>query len=202
MGFFKKNTPKLYPKKMIVGLGNPGAEYKGTRHNVGFDVVDLLASRQKNQLKTNRHQAMIAELLIQGVEVLLVKPVTFMNRSGTAVKALANHYGIKPEDILVIADDLDLATGRVRMRGKGGSGGHNGHKHLIQLLGTEEYPRIRIGIGKGKDETISHVLSRFTPEERATIEKSVSMSADACERWLTDGIDSAMQWANSQTSGD
>ncbi|MDI9639342.1 aminoacyl-tRNA hydrolase [Geitlerinema splendidum] len=181
---------------MVVGLGNPGARYAGTRHNVGFDLVDELGKRHGQSLRTTRDQALIAEVTINGVETVLVKPLTFMNLSGRAVKALAARYSISPKDILVVADDLDLPTGKVKMKPKGGAGGHNGHKSLLQLLGTDEYPRIKIGIGKA-GETVDHVLSRFTPEERVDIESAIKLSADAAELWLTDGIERAMNHANS-----
>lgn len=196
MGFFKKKGPKIYPRKMIVGLGNPGAQYARTRHNVGFDVVDLIATRHKVKVNLGRKQAVIAELEIFGVGVALVKPLTFMNLSGRSVKDLAAGYGIGPEDILVITDDLDLRTGVVKMKPKGSSGGHNGHKSIIASLGSEEYPRIKIGIGKA-GETIDHVLGRFDPEERAMVDKVMEIAADGAERWITDGIEQAMNRVNS-----
>lgn len=197
MGFFKKKAPKVYPKKMIVGLGNPGAEYARTRHNVGFEVIDLIAARHKVKVNSSRKQALIAELEIGGIPVALVKPMTFMNLSGRAVKELAQGYGINPADILVVTDDLDLPVGSVRMRGKGSSGGHNGHKSIIASLGSEEYPRIKIGIGKA-EETIDHVLGRFSPDDRMEIDAILGQSADACEWWLFDGVDSAMNRLNSR----
>lgn len=193
--FGKKRAPKVYPVKMVVGLGNPGAGYKGTRHNVGFDVVDDLATVAKAKISTSKSQSLIAEVELFGVPVVLVKPLTFMNRSGQAVSVLARSYNIKPEDILVIADDMDLPTGKVRMRPKGGSGGHNGHKSVIASLQSEDYPRLRIGIGKA-GETVDHVLSRFRPEEKPDIDAARKLCVLAVEKWLTDGIDRAMELAN------
>lgn len=195
MGFFKKSGPKVYPKKMIVGLGNPGPQYARTRHNVGFDVIDLLAERHKVKVNVSRKQALIAELELFGVGVALVKPLTFMNMSGRAVKELAAGYGIRPEDILVVTDDLDLTTGVVKMKPKGSSGGHNGHKSIIASLGSEEYPRIKIGIGKA-GETIDHVLGRFDPDDRALVDRCIERSADGAERWVTDGTERAMNFVN------
>lgn len=195
MGFFKKSGPKVYPKKMIVGLGNPGPQYARTRHNVGFDVIDLLAERHKVKVNVSRKQALIAELELFGVGVALVKPLTFMNLSGRAVRELAAGYGIRPEDILVVTDDLDLTTGVVKMKPKGSSGGHNGHKSIIASLGSEEYPRIKIGIGKA-GETIDHVLGRFDPDDRALVDRCIERSADGAERWVTDGTERAMNFVN------
>lgn len=196
MAFWKKKQPKIYPTHMIVGLGNPGGAYKGTRHNVGFEVVELLGKRFGISVSKNKHQALIGEGEIAGKAVVLVKPMTFMNISGRAIKPLAVSYGISPEHILVISDDLDLDVGRVRMKPKGGAGGHNGHKSLIQVLGSDEYPRIKIGIGKGL-ETKDHVLSRFRPEERVDIESALAKSADGVEHWLLDGVELAMNRTNS-----
>lgn len=196
MAFWKKRKPKVYPTHMVVGLGNPGAGYKGTRHNVGFDVIDRLAQDHNVKVTNTRNQALIGEGQISGVEVLLVKPLTFMNLSGRAVKPLAQKYNIKPENILVIADDLDMETGRVRMKPKGSAGGHNGHKSLIQSLGTQEYPRLKIGIGKGSAQTKDHVLSRFHPEEKAEIQEAIELSALGTEIWLTEGIERAMNRVN------
>lgn len=184
------------PVAMIVGLGNPGPQYAGTRHNVGFDLIEQLAKTHKIPLKTHKHQAQYGSGSVKGVPVVLVKPLTFMNLSGRSVGALAKHYRLQSDQILVVADDLDLETGRVRMRAKGSSGGHNGHKSIIQALGTEEYPRLKIGIGKGEDG-IDHVLSRFKPDERTSINDAIAKCVTACELWLTDGIDIAMNRVNS-----
>ncbi len=197
MRFLKRKDrgPKVYPTRMVVGLGNPGPEYKGTRHNVGFEVVEALARRHGGQIRTSRSNALLCEAEILGVAVAVVKPLTFMNLSGQAVRALARHYNIDPAGILVIADDLDLPVGKVRMRAQGGTGGHNGHKSVSASLGSQEYPRIRIGIGSS-GEVVDHVLSRFTPNERGLIEDGIGRSVDAVESWLTDGIDAAMRLAN------
>ncbi|ARU39985.1 aminoacyl-tRNA hydrolase [Armatimonadetes bacterium Uphvl-Ar1] len=148
MGFFKKSGPKVYPKKMIVGLGNPGSQYVRTRHNVGFDVIDLLAERHKVKVNVSRKQALIAELELFGVGVALVKPLTFMNLSGRAVKELASGYGIRPEDILVVTDDLDLTTGVVKMKPKGSSGDTTGTSRLLRAWGARSILGSRSGLGR------------------------------------------------------
>lgn len=195
MGFFKRNRVELPVSMMVVGLGNPGAEYRGTRHNVGFDVVDLLGQRHKIPVKTSRDHALTGPGSLGSTGILLVKPLTYMNLSGRSVKALADRYKIPAERILVIADDLDLPVGKVRLREKGSSGGHNGHKSIIASLGTELYPRLKIGIGKG-GETRDHVLSRFHPDERALIDQAVARCADVVEKWVDDGMAAAMRAAN------
>lgn len=181
---------------MIVGLGNPGAEYRGTRHNVGFEVIDRLAARHKLRVTVSRERALTGVGSVRGVPVLLVKPMTFMNLSGQSVGALARRHGFKPEQVLVVADDLDLPTGRVRMKPKGSSGGHNGHKSILAALRSEEYPRIKIGIGKD-GPTIDHVLSRFAPEERTLIDAAIERAADGCETFLVDGLERALNVVNS-----
>lgn len=183
------------PVAMIVGLGNPGPQYSGTRHNIGFDVVETLAKKHKVALKTHKHQAQYGTGTVADTPVVLVKPLTFMNLSGQAVGALARHYRLRPEQILVIADDLDMETGRVRLRSKGSSGGHNGHKSIIQSLGTEDYPRLKIGIGKDSNVT-GHVLNRFKPDERASVTDAIEKCVTACELWLSEGIDLAMNRIN------
>lgn len=195
MGFFKRNRVELPVSMMVVGLGNPGAEYRGTRHNVGFDVVDLLSQRHKIPVKTSRDHALTGQGSLGSTGILLVKPLTYMNLSGRSVKALADRYKIPAERILVIADDLDLPVGKVRLREKGSSGGHNGHKSIIASLGTELYPRLKIGIGKG-GETRDHVLSRFHSDERALIDQAVARCADVVEKWVDDGMAAAMRAAN------
>lgn len=180
-----------------MGLGNPGPQYKGTRHNVGFEVIDQLAERHKIKLDRSKHQARYGIGMIGSTPVVLMKPLTFMNLSGRSVAPMAKEHGIKPEQILAIADDLDLTTGRVRLRAKGSAGGHNGHKSLIALLGTEEYPRLKIGIGSvDRHETIDHVLGTFTPEERADIKDAIQRAREAVETVLESGVEAAMNRVN------
>lgn len=185
---------------MIVGLGNPGPEYAGTRHNVGFELIDHLAKKHQIRVDTRKHRAVYGQGMIEGKSVLLVKPLTYMNLSGQAVIAIAKAYGISPASILVVADELDLPLAKVRMKPKGGPGGHNGHRSLIASLGTQEYPRVRIGIGKGGPDTIDHVLNRFRPDERQAIEDALATVIKGCEIWLIDGIEKAASFVNTSAN--
>lgn len=187
---------------MIVGLGNPGPEYAHTRHNVGFDVVELLASRHRVKVSIAKHQAVYGVGVIGGVAVALVKPLTFMNNSGRAVSPLARGFGLTPERVLVVADDLDLEMGRLRLKPKGGSGGHNGHKSIIEHLGTQEYPRLKLGIGRPGDATIDHVLSKFHPEDRVDAERMIARAADGCESVLREGLERAISIVNGSSGDD
>jgi PTH1 family peptidyl-tRNA hydrolase len=193
----KPRIAVLPPEWLIVGLGNPGPEYAGTRHNVGFATVDLLAQRHGFRLKSARFRALFGEGAIAGIPAVLAKPLTYMNLSGNAVSSLARHYSIPPNRILVVADELDLPVGRIRLRERGGTAGHNGHKSVASALGTDTYPRVRIGIGaEGRGEAADHVLSRFGPDERAIADQSIQDAADACEWVLSEGMEAAMNRAN------
>lgn len=189
--FRRKPKEQIYPQWLIVGLGNPGPEYKGTRHNVGFEVIDLLCERHKIKLDKRKHRSRIGLGKIGSIDVCLVKPLTYMNLSGQAAAPLARDYNLPPEKVLVIADDLDLPTGKLRLREDGSAGGHNGHKSLIQYLKSQNYPRIKIGIGKG-EETIDHVLSTFDPGERQRINPAVKAAADTVETMIDQGYVSAL----------
>jgi len=179
---------------MIVGLGNPGAEYRGTRHNVGFEVVDRLAEANRIKLGKAKHRAITGEGQISGSHILLVKPLTYMNLSGQSVAPLARDNQLKPDRIFVVADDLDLPVGKIRIKLGGSAGGHNGHKSLIHALQSEEYPRLKIGIGKAKrDGTIDHVLGSFGQHERELIQEAVQASVKACEALAQGGIQSALR---------
>lgn len=192
----KPKEPTLPPEWMIVGLGNPGREYQGTRHNVGFEVIDRLAHSFDIAVRASKHNALYGAGAIEGVSVVLVKPLTFMNLSGRAVAAFMRSYNLKPERILVVADDLDLDVGRVRLKPKGSHGGHNGHRSIIESLGSSEYPRIKIGIGEGGEETIDHVLSRFSAGERKLIDDAVKHAAEGCVEIVRDGTERAMSFVN------
>ncbi len=183
--FWKKPPPGLRPRWMIVGLGNPGGEYKGTRHNVGFEVVERLALANKIKLDRAKHRGLTGIGLVQDTPVLIVKPLTFMNLSGQCVAPLARDNEIPANRILVVADDLNLEVGKLRLREDGSAGGHNGHKSLIGSLHTQSYPRLKIGIGKGKDSTIDHVLSTFGKDERDVIAGAIQASVDVCEAVVT-----------------
>ena len=181
---------------MIVGLGNPGPEYRGTRHNVGFEVVERFGADHRIRINTAKHRSQYGIGVVNAGAVLLVKPLTYMNLSGQAVAPLAKQFGVKPERILVISDDLDMAVGRVRLKPKGSPGGHNGHRSLVTSLGTQEYPRLKIGIGRSTDEAIDHVLSPIKPQERDAIESAYDRCIRTIEELLSNGLEPAMNVAN------
>ncbi len=193
-----KGKPSVHPTRLILGLGNPGAQYAPTRHNVGFWTVDLLAERHGIELKTRRHSSKLGVGLIGGVPVVLAKPQTYMNLSGEAARALLQAYHLQPEQMLVIFDDIWLAPGGVRVRAKGSAGGHNGMKSIISALGTEAFPRVRIGIGQPPEgvDLADYVLSPPPPEERELLLQAVQRAADACEAWLTEPIEQVMNRFN------
>jgi PTH1 family peptidyl-tRNA hydrolase len=195
---FRKNSKPISPPEwMIVGLGNPGAEYRGTRHNVGFEVVEMLADKHRIKLDKSKHQARFGIGAIRETTVLLAKPLTFMNASGRAVAPLAREYNLKPDRILVVADDLDLILGRNRLKPQGSAGGHNGHKSLIASLGTTEYPRLKIGIGSvDRTQTIDHVLGSFGRDERDVIALSLRRAVDGVEAVLERGLEAALNDVN------
>lgn len=172
--------------KLIVGLGNIGREYENTRHNIGFMVVDELAKRLGVTFGKEDRSAYCAEYRAPE-KILIIKPTTYMNLSGIAVGAYANFYHINPEDIAVIQDDMDLPVGHLRIRRKGSAGGHNGIKSITEHLGTEEYPRFKIGIGhpdRNNKAVINHVLHQFQGEDKAAIEAAVKAMAEALELWI------------------
>jgi PTH1 family peptidyl-tRNA hydrolase len=175
--------------KFVVGLGNPGGEYAATRHNVGFMVVDELARRWEISSWRTRETALVAEY--RGTEpILLIKPQTYMNLSGTAVGALARWYKVSASDIIVVYDDLDLAVGRLRLRTQGSSGGHRGIESIIVQMGSDQFNRVRVGIGRppGPVSTINHVLGRFTTAEIPLITGAIERAAAAVDKALDDGF--------------
>ena len=179
---------------MIAGLGNPGTEYKGTRHNVGFDVVDSLASEWGLAWQHSKNwQALWAK----GPHAILVKPASYMNRSGEPLSTIANFYKIEPAEVLVVLDDFALELGRLRLRLEGGPGGHNGLQSVIVHFGTEAIPRLRIGIGAAPTEgAVDHVLGRFFEEEQPMVEKTIARAADAVKWAIDKGVLSAMNLFN------
>jgi PTH1 family peptidyl-tRNA hydrolase len=183
--------------KVISGLGNPGERYRLTRHNVGFRVVDLLADRWRLTGKGSaREGAARLEAQLPDTRVLLVKPLRFMNASGAPLKAAMRQTDADPaSDLLVIADDVDLPLGRIRLRRSGSAGGHNGLRDIISTFGSNEFARLRVGIGRG-GETVDHVLATFKPDERDLAEVAIATAADAAELWLREGIDEAMNAFN------
>ena len=181
--------------KAIVGLGNPGREYAGTRHNIGFEVIDEVARRWNVRLRPWKSAADLA--VVTGRSAVLVEPQTFMNLSGDAVGRVAAFHKLEPADVLVVVDEVQLPLGRIRLRRSGSSGGHNGLKSIIQHIGTE-FPRLRIGVGRGdpKWDLADHVLSRFGREEREAVAEAVNRAADAVEMFVDEGIEVAMNRFN------
>lgn len=183
--------------KLVVGLGNPGSRYAGTRHNLGFAVVDALAGRWGFEVNRQKFNAWVGDGTVAGQRVLLLKPLTFMNLSGQAVQAAVAFHKVPLEDLLVVGDDLDLPTGQLRVRASGSSGGHRGLENIIQLLGSEAFARVRIGIGRGRPEdVVGHVLSEFADDEAAVAEATVRRAAGAVECWLAEGVTAAMNRFN------
>jgi len=191
--------------KLVVGLGNPGSEYRDTRHNVGFLVADELARRWRlPDAWREKFAALHIRTTVGDEAVIVAKPLTFMNLSGQAVAGLAAFYQIDPVDVLVVADDVALPLGRLRARPEGGAGGHNGLKSIIQHLGTQAFPRVRVGVGRGDDrrDLADHVLGRFEAGERETVSAAVLRAADASERFLADGIERVMSAFNAAEKQD
>jgi PTH1 family peptidyl-tRNA hydrolase len=180
--------------RLVIGLGNPGAEYNRTRHNVGFNVVDLLASAWGLAWQ---HSKSWHALWAKGEQAILVKPTSYMNRSGEPLSAVANFYKIAPAEILVVLDDLALELGRLRIRTEGGTGGHNGLESIIMHLGTEAIPRLRVGIGAAPSEgAVDYVLGRFFDDEIPVVERTIERAADAVKCAIDKGVLSAMNFFN------
>lgn len=175
--------------KVIVGLGNPGKKYSGTRHNIGFRVLEELARRHLVDKEESRFDAIIGHIRIGDEKVLLVKPLTYMNLSGRAVQPLMRWFKLDLENLLVNYDDMDLSPGDLRLRMKGGSGGHKGMASIIASLGSQEFSRIRIGIGRPDYEAINWVLGKFSAAEEKIMDEVISRAADAVEGWVKEGIE-------------
>ena len=178
---------------MIVGLGNPGSQYANTRHNVGFMVADELARRFS--LDTWRKKDSARQAYDSQRRIVLVEPTSFMNLSGTPVRLIASWYHTPPQGVLVISDDMDLPFGKLRMRANGGHGGHNGLRSIIATIG-DEFPRIRVGVGRPENDSIDHVLGEFEPGERERVRDVIGGAADGAQRWLDGDIDAAMRFVN------
>ena len=175
---------------IVVGIGNPGRKYAGTRHNVGFEVVDKLALRHGFDSWRRRFHSRAAEGRIAGVKALLMKPETYVNESGRAVQEAAAWCRVMPHDVMVVCDDFNLALGQLRVRGKGRSGGHNGLESIVTRIGTEAVPRLRVGIGsENKCDDRDFVLSRFAVDERLVVDEVVDRAASAVETWLQSGLE-------------
>ncbi len=192
------------PPWLVVGLGNPGPEYKNTRHNVGWWCLDELVKRCNAELNRKRKEVRFAEVELDGSAAVLAYPRTFMNRSGTAVSYLTNRFGTTPEKILIVTDDINLKPGSVRIRKQGGPGGHNGLKSIISTLGTNEFPRVRIGVGNPESSAVQvdHVLGTFDPDTRDLVKTAAERAADAITMIVSGDIDNAMNKFNVTNNGD
>jgi len=179
--------------RVVVGLGNPGRQYQGTRHNVGYAVIDGLASSPSAGRFQSRFQGQISELIEDGEKVLLVKPETFMNLSGRSVREVMDFYQLELTNLLVVCDDVNLPLGKLRIRRKGSHGGHNGLRDIQNHLGTQDYARLRIGVdAAGEGELVDHVLGRFRPSERPVIEEAVATAIEAVSVWVPQGLEACM----------
>jgi peptidyl-tRNA hydrolase, PTH1 family len=198
---------KPAPLSLIVGLGNPGAKYDHTRHNIGFDLIERLAKRWQVSLsEQKRFHGELGEGLAGGRRIRLLKPNTFMNKSGQSVRAVLDWYKLEPQQVLVLYDDMDLPVGKLRIRLSGSAGGHNGMKSLISHLGTQDFPRLRVGISKATEagvakDTISHVLGKFAPDELRILPEVLDMAADAVEMALKQGTEKSMSLYNGRAAG-
>ncbi|MFD1736902.1 aminoacyl-tRNA hydrolase [Bacillus salitolerans] len=186
--------------KVIIGLGNPGREYAQTRHNVGFITIDELAMRHQIPLDKEKFKALYGSGIMNGEKVILLKPLTYMNLSGEAVRPIIDYFNVDIDDIVVIYDDLDLPVGKVRLRAKGSAGGQNGMKSIIQHIGTQEFKRIRIGIGRPQNgmKVPDYVLGKFVGEDVPAMVQSIKTAADACETWMKHTFIDVMNQYNSK----
>ena len=183
---------------IIAGLGNPGGRYEHTRHNVGFEVIDILADRMGLCVDEKKHKGLCGRGVLEGQKVILLKPQTFMNLSGESVRAAADFYKVEPENILVIYDDVSLEPGQLRIRGKGSAGGHNGIKNIIAHLGTQEFPRIKVGVGEKppRMDLKDYVLSHFSQREQKLMDEAFEEAAQAAVMMICEGADRAMNHFN------
>lgn len=183
---------------LIVGLGNPERKYEGTRHNVGFEAIDAISKHFNIEVNQKEQKGVVGKGVINGKKVILAKPLTYMNLSGECIKPLCDYYEIDNEtELIVIMDDVSLSTGNIRVRKKGSAGGHNGLKNIIAQLGTDAFPRIRVGVGECKNgDLVSHVLGRYDKEDREKVDASMEKVIGALELFLEGSLDSAMNKYN------
>ena len=182
--------------KIIVGLGNPGREYERTRHNIGFHVTDELVRRLSGVSQRNRFRAIVRDGVLGGTKFIVAQPQMYMNLSGVPVREIVNWYKTDLDDVLIVYDDMDLPLGQLRLRADGSAGGHNGMKSIIQELGTTQFARLRIGIGRGSGSSTAHVLSRFRPEEARAMSQTIEDAVDAILLWSERGAIEAMNIVN------
>lgn len=185
---------------IIIGLGNPTKEYDKTRHNVGFAVIDELAERMNIEVEEKKHRALCGKGMLNGQKVVLAKPQTFMNLSGESVRSIVDFYKVTSEEVIIIYDDISLEPGQLRIRTKGSAGGHNGIKSIIAHLGTQEFPRIRVGIGEkpNRMDLADYVLSRFSKGEQVLMDDAFKEAADAAAMMVSEGADPAMNHFNAK----
>ena len=183
---------------LIIGLGNPEEEYIKTRHNMGFNTINKIAQKYNIEVNKNKFQGLCENAIIEDKKVILIKPQTYMNLSGNCVKEFVDFYKVKKEEVLVIYDDMDIEPGKIKIRKKGSSGGHNGMKSIIKMLGTEEFPRIRVGIGRPKysGDEINYVIGAIPEEDITKLEDGIELAQKAVIEILRNGIDSAMNKMN------
>lgn len=196
-GIFKKDEEERF-MYLIVGLGNPGKEYEGTRHNVGFEVMDVLADSLFASVEEKKFKGFYGKAVAGGEKAILLKPQTYMNLSGESVRAAADFYKIEPSHIIVVYDDISLEPGQLRIRTKGSAGGHNGIKNIIAHLGTQEFPRVKVGVGNKppRMDLADYVLSRFSREEQGTMKEAYKEAAQAVEYMIREGAAAAMNRFN------
>ena len=185
---------------IIVGLGNPTKEYDKTRHNVGFSVIDVLADRIGIDVSEKKHRALCGKGMLEGQKVILAKPQTFMNLSGESVRAMVDFYKVSPDEVIIVYDDISLEPGQLRIRTKGSAGGHNGIKNIIAHLGTQEFPRIKVGVGEKPKymDLADYVLSRFSKGEQELMDDAFRDAADAVAMMISEGMDAAMNHFNAK----
>lgn len=183
---------------LIAGLGNPGKEYEKTRHNMGFRAVDVLASSASIDVRKNKFKGLIGNGNIAGEKVILLKPQTYMNLSGSSIREAAMYYDVPKENLIVIYDDLDLSAGSIRIRKSGGPGTHNGMKSVVKELGTKEFPRVRIGVGAGSsgEDIVDRVIGKVSKEDQKLLDEAAKAAAEAVEDIIRKGIDNAMNAHN------
>jgi PTH1 family peptidyl-tRNA hydrolase len=181
---------------LVVGLGNIGRQYEHTRHNVGFDIVDLLSDKYNIPVNREKFKGIYGEGIISCEKVILLKPSSYMNLSGESIREVVIFYKISSENIIVIYDDISLEVGRIRIRDKGSAGGHNGIKSIISNLGTDVFPRVKVGVGQPKGQLVSHVLGKFSTEDRDKVKEVFEVSVDAIECMISKGITEAMNKFN------
>ena len=186
--------------KLVAGLGNPGRDYAGTRHNIGFGVIARISDKYNIPLTGKEHKAICGKGMIGGEKVILAQPQTFMNLSGECVRSLVDYYKLESEDIIIAYDDIDLEVGQLRIRSKGSAGGHNGIKNIISHLGTNEFPRVKVGVGGEPEggDLVRHVLGRFSREDEKVIGEVLDVAVEAVETILSDGVEAAMNRYNAK----